>query len=327
MRPGLNDRFVRRSGGVTVYRRPNGSEYGLDSQGRVGNFEGTGGTGGASPNPLAVIAFFACLILFPLVIVFGVLYSVAFILGKMTGHPTLHRHRDTKIIVGLAACLIILLGFVALSSHPSRTTATESPPASRNYTSPEVVAMVEQKVVQEGVFDASQESITCPEGSYTAGSVVTCTLNSSKGNGNFDVEVTGSGISIKMSDEGGAEHSAQTPATSQPTETSAQDKHAEEKQEEEDRRTREHDEAAKEREIRAQAKADEAEAARSREAVRSQQEAQEARMAKERTEESTAPGSMNKYPGETCVGPGEQEYKCSAAQKSESSPASRAPGR
>jgi hypothetical protein len=86
------------------------------------------------------------------------------------------------------------------------------------------------------------------------------------------------------------------------------------------------EEAAKEREIRARAKADEAKAARSREAARSQQEAQEARMAKERTKESTAPGSMNKYPGETCVGPGEQEVKCSAAQKSESSPASRALG-
>jgi hypothetical protein len=101
----------------------------------------------------------------------------------------------------------------------------------------------------------------------------------------------------------------------------------EEKQEKEDRQTTERDEAAKEREIRARAKADEAEAARSREAAHSQQEAQEAQMAKERTEQASGPGSMNKYPGETCVGPGEQEYKCSAAQKSESSPASRALGR
>jgi hypothetical protein len=61
MRPGPNDRFVSSGGGVTVYRRPGGSEYALDSQGRVGNFEGTGGAGGAGGAFGLVL-----LILFPL---------------------------------------------------------------------------------------------------------------------------------------------------------------------------------------------------------------------------------------------------------------------
>ncbi len=63
--------------------------------------------------------------------------------------------------------------------------------------------MVEQKVTQEGVFNAAQESITCPEGRYAAGAVLTCTLVSPRGDGNFDVEVTQSGISIKMPNEPG----------------------------------------------------------------------------------------------------------------------------
>jgi hypothetical protein len=58
--------------------------------------------------------------------------------------------------------------------------------------------MVEQKVTQEGVFNAAQESITCPEGSYAAGTVLTCTLDRPRGNGNFDVEVTAGGIIIEQ---------------------------------------------------------------------------------------------------------------------------------
>ena len=53
------------------------------------------------------------------------------------------------------------------------------------------------------VFDAAQESIACPEGSYAAGAVLTCTLDSPQGNGAFDVEVTTSGISIKVPNEAG----------------------------------------------------------------------------------------------------------------------------
>ena len=63
--------------------------------------------------------------------------------------------------------------------------------------------MVEHKVSEEGVFNAAQESIACPEGngSYPAGSLLTCTLYSPQGNGSFDVEVTRDGIRIEMPSE------------------------------------------------------------------------------------------------------------------------------
>ncbi|MGO8905254.1 MAG: hypothetical protein ACLQMH_06470 [Solirubrobacteraceae bacterium] len=61
--------------------------------------------------------------------------------------------------------------------------------------------MVEHKVGEEGIFSPALERITCPEGTYVVDALVTCTLHSPKGDGNFDVEVTESGISIKMPEE------------------------------------------------------------------------------------------------------------------------------
>ncbi len=63
--------------------------------------------------------------------------------------------------------------------------------------------MVERKVSEEGFFDPAQESIACPEGRYSVNALVTCTLHSPKGDGNFDVEVTEHGISIKTLEESG----------------------------------------------------------------------------------------------------------------------------
>ena len=63
--------------------------------------------------------------------------------------------------------------------------------------------MVEHKVTEEGVFNAAQESITCPEGTYAVNALVACALHSPNGGGSFDVEVTERGISIKMPEEAG----------------------------------------------------------------------------------------------------------------------------
>jgi hypothetical protein len=61
--------------------------------------------------------------------------------------------------------------------------------------------MVERKASEEGIFSPAQESITCPESTYAVDALVTCTLHSPKGDGNFDVEVTTSGISVKAPGE------------------------------------------------------------------------------------------------------------------------------
>ncbi len=117
--------------------------------------------------------------------------------------------RSLTKLVRVGVLLLVVTGTIyafAGSHHTSRRGSPETKfrvPGLSGYTSNEVVAMVERKVTQEGVFNASQESITCPGGSYTPGSVLTCTLASPKGNGNFDVEVTESGISIKLPKEAG----------------------------------------------------------------------------------------------------------------------------
>ncbi len=74
-------------------------------------------------------------------------------------------------------------------------------PGPSGYTGVEIVAMVEHKVTEEGVFNAAQESITCREGTYAVNALVTCTLQSPKGGGNFGVEVTEHGISIRAPGE------------------------------------------------------------------------------------------------------------------------------
>ena len=61
--------------------------------------------------------------------------------------------------------------------------------------------MVEHKASEEGVFNPALETIACPEGTYAVDALVTCTLHSPKGDGNFDVEVTERGISIKVTGE------------------------------------------------------------------------------------------------------------------------------
>jgi hypothetical protein len=134
------------------------------------------------------------------------LWVIALVLGKVTGHPNLHRNSEVRVIIVVIACIGGFVGLAVLSGNYSSSAAREpssgfSRPSAEGYTSTEVVAMVEQKVTQEGVFNAAQESITCPDGNYTAGALLTCTLDSPQGNGKFDVEVTAGGISIKMPDE------------------------------------------------------------------------------------------------------------------------------
>lgn len=137
----------------------------------------------------------------------GVLWLIALVLGKVTGHPNLHRNSEVRVIIIVIACVGGLVGLSAvLSGNHSPSAASEpssgfSRPSAEGYTSSEVVAMVEQKVTQEGVFNAAQESITCPEGSYAAGALLTCTLDSPQGDGKFVVEVAAGGINIKVPDE------------------------------------------------------------------------------------------------------------------------------
>ena len=121
--------------------------------------------------------------------------------------------RSLTGLVRFGVLLLVLAGgtnvvTVALTQgphHPSRGSVktTFRAPGLSGYTSSEIVSMVEHKVSAEGVFNAAQESIGCPQGSYATGAVLTCTLASPKGNSSFDVEVTQQGISIKAPNEAG----------------------------------------------------------------------------------------------------------------------------
>src|ERR1035441_6952302 len=124
---------------------------------------------------------------------------------RHTGKAGLRRSRTRFIRVGVV--LLVVAGtiyVVAGPQHPSRRGSPEAtfhPPGPSGYASGALVSMVEHKVSEETVFNPALERITCPEGTYPVDALVTCTLHSPKGNGNFDVEVTESGISIKMPDE------------------------------------------------------------------------------------------------------------------------------
>lgn len=125
--------------------------------------------------------------------------------------PKLHR------LVRVGIILLVLTGIihvvaVALTQgrqHPSHRRGSPEAmfrvPGSSGYTSGEIVSMVEHKVSEEGVFSPASEAITCPEGTYATDALVTCTLHSPKGGGNFDVEVTATGISIKLPNEPGSQ--------------------------------------------------------------------------------------------------------------------------
>lgn len=216
--PSPNDIIVGDGGNTTVYRRPDGSEYALDREGRGGEgntrvygpaeFDSRAQAEGvAGGNPLLAIGFLVCLMLFPVAVLAGVLWLVALVLGKVTGHPNLHRRTDVRVLIIGIACIGGLVGLSAVLRSNVSSSATGEPssgfsrPTAEGYRSSEVVAMVEQKVTEEGVFDAAQESISCPKGNYVAGALLTCTLDSPQGGGRFDVEVTTSGVSIKMPDE------------------------------------------------------------------------------------------------------------------------------
>lgn len=216
--PSPNDIIVGDGANTTVYRRPDYTEYALDREGRGGEgrtrvygpaeFDSRSqAEGGAGGNPLLAIAFFVCLVLFPVAVLAGVLWLIALALGKVTGHPNLHRNSEVRVIIVAISCIGGFVGLsVALSGDHSPSATREpssgfSRPSAEGYTSTEVVTMVEQKVTKEGIFNAARESITCPEGSYAAGAVLICTLDSPQGNGNFDVEVTAGGINIKVPDE------------------------------------------------------------------------------------------------------------------------------
>jgi hypothetical protein len=125
-----------------------------------------------------------------------------------------HGHRPMLApLVRLGALLLVLTGSIYVVTralthgrhHPSPSRgaaeATFRTPGLSGYSSQEIVAMVEHKVTAEGIFDAAQESIVCPEGSYVAGAVLKCTLDSPHGHGAFDVLVTGDGIRIEMPGE------------------------------------------------------------------------------------------------------------------------------
>jgi hypothetical protein len=114
-------------------------------------------------------------------------------------------------LVGVGVILLAITGLVYVAvaltrgqHHPSRNASAETvfrKPGLSGYGSAEIISMVEHKVSEEGVFNAAQESIACPEGRYTAGAVLTCTLDSPQGKGDFDVEVTKDGIRIEMPHE------------------------------------------------------------------------------------------------------------------------------
>jgi hypothetical protein len=115
--------------------------------------------------------------------------------------------RSLTGFVRIGVILLVVTGIiyaVAGAHHSSRRGSPEAtfhPPGPSEYTSGEIVSMVEHKVSEEGIFSPASETITCPEGTYATDSLVTCTLHSPKGGGSFNVEVTATGISIKMPDE------------------------------------------------------------------------------------------------------------------------------
>lgn len=132
-------------------------------------------------------------------------------LWRREHRPKLHR------LVRVGVLLLVLTGAIHVVAvvltqgrqHPSHLRGSPETtfrvPGSSGYTSSEIVSMVEHKVSEDGVFSPALETITCPEGTYTTGALVTCTLHSPKGGGNFDVEVTATGISIKLPDEPGSQ--------------------------------------------------------------------------------------------------------------------------
>lgn len=129
-------------------------------------------------------------------------------LWRRDHRPKLHR------LVRVSAVLLVATGivhFVAVAltqgrHHPSKSGSAETTfrePGLSGYTASQIVSMVESRVREEGLFSPSSETITCPPGTYPVDALVTCTLHSPNGGGNFDVEVTHSGISIKMPNEAG----------------------------------------------------------------------------------------------------------------------------
>ncbi len=127
---------------------------------------------------------------------------------KLRGRYTVRKGLPRALIrlVAVGILLLVLAGIIRVvvftqgRHRPSGGSAetTFRVPGLSGYSGVEIVAMVEHKVTEEGVFNAAQESITCPEGTYAVNALVTCSLHSPNGGGSFDVEVTGSGISIKV---------------------------------------------------------------------------------------------------------------------------------
>ena len=124
-----------------------------------------------------------------------------------------HRPKLRRL-VRLSVVLLVVSGivhFVAVAltqgqHHTAKSGSAETRfrrPGPSGYSAVEIVAMVEHKVTAHGVFSAAQESITCPEGTYAVDALVTCTLHSPKGGGNFAVEVTEHGINIRAPGEAG----------------------------------------------------------------------------------------------------------------------------
>jgi hypothetical protein len=124
-----------------------------------------------------------------------------------------HREQRPKLspLVRVGVVLLVLTGTIGVAvaltqgrHHPSKSGSAQTTfrePGPSSYTSDELVSMVESKVREEGVFNPTSETISCPPGTYAVGALVTCTLHSPNGGGSFDVEVTEQGISIKLPDE------------------------------------------------------------------------------------------------------------------------------
>jgi hypothetical protein len=121
--------------------------------------------------------------------------------------PKLHRLvRVSVVLLVLTRVIPIAVVLTQGRHHPSKSGSAETTfrePGPSGYASDQLVSMVESKVRQEGVFNPASETITCPEGTYAVDALVTCTLHGPNGGGNFDVEVTERGISIKMPQEAG----------------------------------------------------------------------------------------------------------------------------
>ncbi len=268
--PSANDIIVGDGGNTTVYRRPDGSEYALDREGRGGEgrtkvygparFDSrskfSGGDAVGAGGALGLIL----LIVFPLAIFAGLCWVLYHAFKWLFEQPI-----KTRVVI-LGVFLALAGAGIGIGAHQASVAAA---------------ARHREALVTEHET-ANQEE---------------------------EAKVAGEKQQQKEAKEQRAKQTEEDQQVKQEKEGERQRKTEEEYADKEQaRKIRERREtAAKEKQA--------------------STERQEARMAKERTEESTAPGSMNKYPGETCVGPGEQEYKCSAAQKSESSPASRALGR